>query len=336
MWKDLRQREAGSLRPHSFSRRLFSGRVAALELSNRTDLLSPHLASVNSLQIDSTEGRYLLSGASDGSVAVFDIQCPTNYEGGIIAKHRKLFSIDKRNKDAHKFAVSSAIWYPIDTGLFITASFDRFVKVWDTNETQVVMEFRMPGKVYGAAMSGISTTHALIAAGNADTLVRLCDISSGAFTHTLSGHRDGVMAVEWSNSNEFILTSGGLDGSIRFWDIRRAGCFLVLDQSNSQLGRRAPLLNNSESSVSQHATSSSKPKKGKSLSNSKNLNISSSQNRAIAHYGAVTGLRATPDGMYLLSSGKYKKKLLFLILYFRKICKKAPLFFKNSKNNPYH
>lgn len=31
--------------------------------------------------------------------------------------------------------------------------------------------------------------------------------------------------------------------------------------------------------------------------------MSSSHNRATAHYGAVTGLRATSDGMYLLSSG---------------------------------
>jgi WD40 repeat protein len=49
---------------------------------------------------------------------------------------------------------------------------------------------------------------------------------------------DGVMTVEWSTSSEWVLVTGGCDGAIRFWDIRRAGCFLVLDQSHSQLGRR--------------------------------------------------------------------------------------------------
>lgn len=56
---------------------------------------------------------------------------------------------------------------------------------------------------------------------------------------------DGVMTVEWSTSSEWVLVTGGCDGAIRFWDIRRAGCFLVLDQSHSQLGRRPPILQRS-------------------------------------------------------------------------------------------
>lgn len=56
---------------------------------------------------------------------------------------------------------------------------------------------------------------------------------------------DGVMSVEWSASSEWVLVTGGCDGAIRFWDIRRAGCFRVLDQSHSQLGRRPTLLTRS-------------------------------------------------------------------------------------------
>jgi DNA excision repair protein ERCC-8 len=51
------------------------------------------------------------------------------------------------------------------------------------------MNFKMPGKVYGTAMSSLATSHTLIAAGTEDVQVHLCDIASGAFTHTLSGHR---------------------------------------------------------------------------------------------------------------------------------------------------
>ena len=140
--------------------------------------------------------------------------------------------------------------------------------------SQVVMDFKMPGKVYSAAMSPIATTHMLIATGSADVQVRLCDIASGAFTHTLSGHHgqflpasvtekifmfcfvrlsllisDGIMSLEWSTSSEWVLMSGGCDGAIRFWDIRRAGCFLVLDQLRSQLGRRPPFLDSTMEEV---------------------------------------------------------------------------------------
>lgn len=65
------------------------------------------------------------------------------------------------------------------------------------------------------------------------------------FLHHVSIMADGVMTVEWSASSEWILMTGGCDGAIRFWDIRRAGCFRVLNQSRTQLGRRPSILKRS-------------------------------------------------------------------------------------------
>ncbi|CAA7397069.1 unnamed protein product [Spirodela intermedia] len=329
MWKDVRDREGGAIRPVTFRGRVCRRRVAALDVSNQKEIVSAHRGGVNSLQVDLTEGRYLLAGASDGSAAVYDIQRSTDYEGGgRIAKHRSLLVVDKQHAHGHKFSISSVVWYPVDTGLFITGSFDHRIKVWDTNASQVVMDFKMPGKVYGTSMSSVATTHMLIAAGTEDVQVRLCDIASGAFTHTLSGHRDGIMTVEWSSSSDWILMTGGCDGAVRFWDIRRAGCFLVLDQSRSQFGSRSPLAESSskKQSVPQRGASSTisiaPERKVPHYSNTRKLStsqrgklikgfdtqrlhpgMSSSRNRSTAHYGAVTGLRATKDGMYLLSTG---------------------------------
>lgn len=81
----------------------------------------------------------MLSGASDASAACFDVQRASDYEGrGLIAKHKCLFTVDKQHETGHKYAVSSAIWYPVDTGLFITGSYDHYIKVWDTNTSQVL------------------------------------------------------------------------------------------------------------------------------------------------------------------------------------------------------
>uniref|UniRef100_A0A7C9CAG4 Uncharacterized protein n=1 Tax=Opuntia streptacantha TaxID=393608 RepID=A0A7C9CAG4_OPUST len=330
MWREIRSREEGRLHPNPFSHRLRSRRISSLRLSNIKELVSPHRGAVNSIQVDLTEGRYLLSGASDASAAVFDVQRASEFEGGgLIARHKSLFVIDKQHEQGHKYAVSSATWYPVDTGLFVTGSFDHHINVWDTNTTQVVMNFKMPGKVYKTEMSSIATSHMLIAAGTEDVQVRLCDIASGAFAHTLSGHRDGVMSVEWSKSSEWILITGGCDGAIRFWDVRRAGCFLVLDQSKSQLGRRPRILPcsivdkvaASSTSIQVSLLKSRGEQKNVSIGNCRKLSTSrmstqpkcsakqrlhpgmvSSQDRATAHYGAVTGLKTTEDSMYLLSA----------------------------------
>jgi DNA excision repair protein ERCC-8 len=327
MWKNIQDRQLGKLRPNSFTDRVRSNRLSTLHLSNHKEIITPHRGSVNSLQVDLTEGRYLLSGSADASVAIYDVQRATSYEGGgLISKHKSILVVDKQHEQGHKYAISSAIWYPIDTGLFITGSYDHHINVWDTNTTQVVMNFKMPGKVYRTAMSSVATSHMLIAAGTEDVQVRLCDISSGAFSHTLSGHRDGVMAVEWSSSSEWVLVTGGCDGAIRFWDIRRAGCFRVLNQSNSQLGRRPPLLERSaankgstsrSTSAVQVKARSAQRKSANGIGSKGNPRISgqvkgrqrihpgllSSQDRATAHYGAVIGLKVTHDGMYLLSAG---------------------------------
>jgi len=73
----------------------------------------------------------------------------------------------------------------------------------------------------------------------------LCIIERRFLHHMISFMSDGVMTVEWSASSEWVLITGGCDGAIRFWDIRRAGCFQVLNQSQTQLGRRPPLLKRS-------------------------------------------------------------------------------------------
>ncbi|CAM8911308.1 unnamed protein product [Rhodiola kirilowii] len=272
MWKYIADRESGTLRPNSFASRFKSTRVASIDLSNHKEFVSPHKGAINSLQVDLAEGRYLLSGAADASVAVFDVQGATDHEGGgLIARHKSIFTVDKQHESGHQYAISSAIWYPIDTGLFITGSYDHLINVWDTNTTQVVMNFNMPGKVYKTAMSPLANSHMLLAAGTEDVQVRLCDISSGAFTHMLSGHPSG-----------FLMT-GGCDGAIRFWDIRRAGSFQVLDQSQSQLGRRPPVLRRCVSE--------------------KGLSSKSSPSSHTANARTITGLKVTEDGMYLLSAG---------------------------------
>ena len=42
-----------------------------------------------------------------------------------------------------------------------------------------------------------------------------------------------MWAVQWSVTSEWVVITGGCDGAIRLWDVRRAGCFSILDHNKS-------------------------------------------------------------------------------------------------------
>jgi len=113
-------------------------RVRSIELASHKEIVSAHNSGINSLQIDGSEARYLLAGASDGSVGVYDTQQATTFDSIThTAKHEALFTVDKSVPQGHMYSVSSVQWYPVDTGLFVTGSFDNNINLWDTNTLQV-------------------------------------------------------------------------------------------------------------------------------------------------------------------------------------------------------
>lgn len=88
-------------------------------------------------------------------------------------------------------------------------------QVWDANAVQVACNFSFTDPVNALAMSRCATSHCLIASATAGTEVRLCDPNSGSFSHSLSGHQDGVWAAVWSLQNEWELVTGGCDGQVK-------------------------------------------------------------------------------------------------------------------------
>ena len=44
--------------------------------------------------------------------------------------------------------------------------------------------------------------------------MKLCDLASGAFTHSLVGHRDAIWALHWSLTSEWHLFTSAADGQV--------------------------------------------------------------------------------------------------------------------------
>eukprot|EP01112_Ceratiomyxa_fruticulosa_P021493 TRINITY_DN757_c0_g1_i1.p1 TRINITY_DN757_c0_g1~~TRINITY_DN757_c0_g1_i1.p1 ORF type:complete len:403 (+),score=63.24 TRINITY_DN757_c0_g1_i1:257-1465(+) len=266
----IQSREVGDHHPKLLSSIEILRRTYSLVLSAKRQVVAPHKAPITCIDIDKTDARYLLSGSTNSSVALYDVQEKINTDQHTF---NPLFTITKStHKDAHKFSVSALQWYPHDTGMFLTGGFDHFVKVWDTNQLLVACEFDLEDKVYCLAMNSKSAHHSLVATGTGDQKVRLCDLLSGKASHTLIGHREAIWAVEWSPSSDFLLVTGSVDRSIRLWDIRKAsGCLHSFNQHNEQHVDNTPLAN----VVSVVST---------------------------AHNAPVTSLLFTPNGKFLISS----------------------------------
>ncbi|NWZ62211.1 ERCC8 protein, partial [Acrocephalus arundinaceus] len=240
-------------------------RVLSLELNKDRDVERIQGSGINSLDIEPVEGRYMLSGRSDGVIVLYDLENLTRKPSYTC---KALFSVGRSHPDVHKFSVETVQWYPHDTGMFTSSSFDKTLKIWDTNTLQPADIFHFEGTVYSHHMSPVATKHCLIAVGTKSPEVQLCDLKSGSSSHILQGHREEVLAVSWSPRHEYILATGSADGRVKLWDVRRAsGCLSTLDQHNGE----------------------------KSKASSEAANTS--------HNGRVNGLCYTSDGLHLLTIG---------------------------------
>ena len=117
--------EHESLTMHTDQQKRCLCRLSKLDISKETYIESKHEGGLSGLCLDHNESRYLLASASDSSFAAYDTTVSCSPDEG----SQCLFKVDRNSPDGHAYAVTSAIWYPVDTGLLVTGSADNTVKV---------------------------------------------------------------------------------------------------------------------------------------------------------------------------------------------------------------
>lgn len=264
MFHSLYMREQAIRSAHLFSQAERSKRLQAIKLSQRGDVEQVHKSGINCVDIDTGEGKYLLSSSSNGRIAIHDIE-ECFYSETFNCK--SVVTVERTLKDSHKHSVETVQWYPNDSGMFLSSSVDRTLRVWDTNALQVVENFQLEGIVYHHQMPKNSRKHCLVATACEDSRVYLCDLKSGSAIHILKGHTKAVVSVSWSPRNEYFLATGSRDNKVLLWDVRKAvGSILSLDQHNGKGGSRSSAINT-------------------------------------AHNGHVNGISFSSDGLHLLTYG---------------------------------
>lgn len=240
--------------------------------------LKCHLSGINSLDISND---LLLSGGADTCVKLWDVS--TDQLNPIHASAPRKY---------HKFGISTVKWWPNDTGLFLSASFDESVQVWDTSTFSSLHKFALDSKVFDIDVSSVGT-HALVAAGMGDSHIRLLDLNSTSTAQSLTAHKGKVLSVRWSPRDPYILASGGVDGELKLWDIRRAkSCVCSLDQFNVA----------SESNVTV-----SPSKRSTSVKDISSVKFQFNDNSPKSHVGTINSILFNNQGNKVISLGNDDK-----------------------------
>ncbi|KAM4616060.1 DNA excision repair protein ERCC-8 isoform 2-T2 [Polymixia lowei] len=234
-------RQAGLDEPLRLQRAETTRRALSLELNHDRDVERIHGNGVNTIDIEVIEGRYMLSGGADGVIVIYDLE---NCSRKLQYTCKAISTVGRSSRYVHKFSVETVQWYPHDTGMFVSSSFDKTMKVWDTETLRPAEVFQFEGNVYCHHMSPIARKHSLIAVGTKEPKIQLCDLKSGSRIHVLQGHKAEILSVQWSPRCEHILATASADSRVRVWDVRRAsGSLFTLDQHNGDKSKASSEVN---------------------------------------------------------------------------------------------
>lgn len=214
----------------------------------------------------------MLSGGAKSSIILWDLESAETTVNRCTYKPSAKAS---KASSAHKFGITHLSFYPFDSLAFLSTSYDHTLKIYATETLALSASFDLNSVVYSHALSPIAD-HLLVACATQHPAVRLVDLRSGASAHSLAGHQGAVLSVAWNPRDDYILASGGSDGTVRLWDIRRsAGSLGVLDMDDS-------------------VGVGGEDGRGKNAR---------SRNHGKAHIGACNGVVWTEDGRHLVTAG---------------------------------
>ncbi|CCI43704.1 hypothetical protein ABG067_006006 [Albugo candida] len=311
------------------------------------------------MEIDPIYDQYLLVGTSKSRLLLYDVAkfssdspempCnPSSYSQSLhnTSKNQSAVALQQSASTCPTLTstlpsgVSSLSWYP-DGGICVVSVFDEegSVQIWDGNELAIVKTWKLGSKVFTVKFSACATTHSLAAASTGNGQIRLCDVATGASTHTLLGHKDSVWTLAWSPVNEYELATACSRGEIRFWDIRRSGmtaCLYCTSQdgeavvpsraavweaqssslqtaeprrtkmtkmSISSLSRQYRDIQRAKSTINVHLPRKQDKKKQRIDHQRRDPHLSASYSHVRAHNGGINSLCFTPNGRFLLSTG---------------------------------
>jgi WD40 repeat protein/tRNA A-37 threonylcarbamoyl transferase component Bud32 len=158
-----------------------------------------HTASVQSVAISSGPARAALSGSTDGSLILWDLET-----GAVV-----------RRFEGHEDIVHGVALLP-KGGRALSASADRSLILWDLETGEALR--RLTGHTDAVWCVAVSPDGRTALSGSADKTLILWDLETGTILRRFSGH-EGVVHSVAINPDRRTVLSGSADRSVILWDL---------------------------------------------------------------------------------------------------------------------
>ena len=237
--------------------------------------INAHKQSVVSIAF-SPDGETLASGSIDRTVKLWDV-----------AKGKR-----KKTFKKHSSAIHKVLFSP-DGKTLLSYCEDSIIHQWDVDTSKYKNTFNDHN--YYATSISFSPDGLTIASGSWDKTIRLWDANTGKHKMALEGHKSAVSSVSFSPDG-LTIASGSWDKTIRLWDVPTGQHRKTLQGHTNEIQsvRLSPdgrfVASRSRRSVRLWDVSAGRQKYKFDVEQSSGF--------------LNTGLAFTPDGKYLVSTGK--------------------------------
>ena len=157
----------------------------------------------------SPDGSYILTG-----------QGLMNIGGDNPDSHAKIWNATTgtlvRTLEGHTARVTSVSW-GLDGKTVATASFDGTVRIWDTQDGQLLQNRQLDAPIYGIAWHPNKPELLTVGGGWGVTIAEVWNSSTGTVTANTSGHRRQVTSVAWHPDNHSIVSASD-DKTLLLWN----------------------------------------------------------------------------------------------------------------------
>jgi hypothetical protein len=183
-----------------------SGFVQVINVDTEEQLaLFRHGGSVNAVAFSKPDGLTVASAGSDSSIKLWDVthkdQPPQVLPG-------------------HKGPVYAVAFSPCGQ-LLASAGWDKVVRLWNTKNGQLVKELKgHEYDVWSLAFDDRNMCEGYVASAGGDGTVRLWDPESGKELQRFKAHKPVAHVVRFATDGSQLI-SGGRDGAVRLWEVRR-------------------------------------------------------------------------------------------------------------------